>query len=104
MMRPLFVGAALVVALSSQALGQSVAVEVAPADRAKIKEYVQKQKVPEARLNEQVLFGSKVPADVELRWVPPDWGPTVTRYRYVHTGDRVIFVEPSSRRVVRIVE
>jgi len=40
------------------------------------------------------------PADVELREVPEDWGPSVRRYRYYHTDAGVHFVDPESRRVI----
>jgi len=51
-----------------------------------------------------VRVGATIPADVELYDVPA----TVTyaparQYRYVLDGNRVVFVEPRSRRVVRVI-
>jgi hypothetical protein len=40
------------------------------------------------------------PADVELREVPADWGPSVRSYRYYHTDSGIHFVDPASRRVI----
>jgi len=40
------------------------------------------------------VVGGGVPADVELESVPADWGPSLTKYRYVYSGDRVILVDP----------
>jgi hypothetical protein len=48
---------------------------------------------------EKIVVGGRVPADVELESVPADWGPSLTKYRYVYSGDRVMLVEPGSRTV-----
>jgi hypothetical protein len=32
----------------------------------------------------------RVPSDVDLVAVPSDWGPSVSKYRYVYSGDRVV--------------
>ena len=50
------------------------------------------------------MVGGRVPADVELEAVPADWGPSLTKYRYVYSGDRVILVDPDSRTVVQEVD
>ncbi|AMN40050.1 DUF1236 domain-containing protein [Rhodoplanes sp. Z2-YC6860] len=105
MKRPLMAGAAaLAVMFAGQALAQSVEVEIAPEQRTRIKEYVVKERVAPVRVKERVTVGAVLPADVELRTVPADWGPWGTRYRYVYADDHVVLVDPSSRKVVRIVE
>jgi Protein of unknown function (DUF1236) len=45
-----------------------------------------------------------VPRDVELEAVPTEWGPSLTRYRYVYFCERVMLVDPESRTVVQEVE
>ena len=55
-------------------------------------------------VKERVTVGATLPADVELLSVPADWGPSVTKYRYVYHDNNVVLVEPSSRRVVRIID
>jgi len=55
-------------------------------------------------MRERIVVGATVPDDVELRAVPSDWGPTVARYRYVYANDHVVLVEPSTRKVIQIVE
>ena len=93
--------AAAAVMLSAQAFAQSVKVEIDPTHRTKIKEYVTKEKVrPVTTIKERVHTGYRVPADVELREVPADWGPSVSRYRYIYHDDRVHFVDPASREVI----
>ena len=95
---------ALAVVLSGQALAQSTTVEIAPEQRTKIKEYVIKERVSPVTIQERVTVGATLPANVELRTVPSDWGPSVSRYRYVYHDNRVVLVEPSSRQVVQIID
>ncbi|WP_342712838.1 DUF1236 domain-containing protein [Bradyrhizobium sp. B124] len=47
---------------------------------------------------------SVVPREVELEAVPADWGPSLTRYRYIYSGERVMLVDPQTRTVVQEVE
>jgi hypothetical protein len=95
---------ALTIAFGAQALAQSVTVEIAPEQRTRIKEYVVKEKVRPFVMKERVTVGATLPADVELQTVPADWGPSVTKYRYVYHDNHVVLVEPSSRRVVQIID
>ena len=53
---------------------------------------------------EKIIVGGTVPGDVELEAVPSDWGPSLTRYRYVYSGDRVMLVDPGTRTVIQEVE
>ena len=43
----------------------------------------------------------RCPSDVELVPVPSEWGPSLTKYRYVYANDRVMLVDPGSRTVVQ---
>jgi hypothetical protein len=86
---------ALTIAFGAQALAQSVSVEIAPEQRTRIKEYVVKEKVRPSVMKERVTVGATLPAD---------WGPSVSRYRYVYHDNHVVLVEPSSRRVVQIID
>lgn len=101
-MKKIILASATVMALvmSGQAFAQSVSVEIAPEQRTRIKEYVVKEKVPRVTAKERYRVGTTVPADVELREVPADWGPSVRSYRYYHTDQGVHFVDPASRRVI----
>ncbi len=36
--------------------------------------------------------------------LPSDWGPSLTKYRYVYSGDRVMLVDPATRTVVQEVD
>ena len=105
--------AALAVGASNASFAQGVGVQVgpvgagisfAPEQRTRIKEYVVKERVAPVTFKERVTVGGKLPADVELRSVPSDWGPSVSKYRYVHSDNRVYFVEPSSREVIHVID
>jgi hypothetical protein len=91
---------AIALGLAGQAVAQSVSVELAPEQRTRIKEYVVKEKVPRVTVKERYRVGATVPAEVELREVPADWGPSVRNYRYYHTDEGVHFVDPANRRVI----
>src|SRR5262245_29823186 len=84
------------------ALAQTIVVE--PEQRTRIKEYVVKERVPRVTVRERVSVGAVLPPDVELVTVPETWGPSLRRYRYVYWDDRVVLVEPSSRRVIQIID
>ena len=101
--------AALTLGASAPSFAQGVGVQVgpvgagitfAPEQRTHIKEYVVRERVAPVVVREHVRVGATLPADVELRTVPADWGPSVSKYRYVYSDERVYFVEPSSRKVI----
>lgn len=112
MKRAILTGIA-VLALAAPALAQSgvttgtagsATIAIAPEQRTKIKEYVVEKRVKPVTVTERIAVGGTLPADVELLAVPSDWGPDLTRYRYVYIGDDIVLVEPSSRRVVQVIE
>jgi len=77
---------------TAPAPGASATVTIAPEQRTKIKQYVVQQKVKPVTVKERIAVGATLPADVELMAVPADWGPELTRYRFVHWEDRVVLV------------
>jgi len=95
--------AALAVIATSQAFAQAT-ITFAPEQRTKIKEYVVKERVAPVTIKERVTVGATLPAGVELRAVPSDWGPSVSRYRYVYHDNHVVFVDPSSRKVIQVLD
>jgi hypothetical protein len=86
------------------AVQAQLTIEISPEQRTVIKEYVVKQRVRPARITERIAVGAVLPTEVELVAVPSDWGPSLARYRYIYWDDRVVLVEPSSRRVIRIID
>jgi Ni/Co efflux regulator RcnB len=102
MKRILFAAAALSVLASSYAMAQAVV--VSPEQRTTIKRYVTTEKIRPYKMQSRVTVGATLPADVELSPVPETWGPSFRSYRYVYTGDDVVLVDPSSRRVIDVID
>jgi len=98
------VAASALVASSAVFAQVSAQVTIGQPEQTRIKEYVVKEKMKPVMLKEKVTVGATLPADVELHTAPADWGPAVTKYRYVYTDNHVVLVEPSNRRIVQIIE
>jgi hypothetical protein len=104
MKRSLLIAVAAVSLLASgQAYAQAV-IELNPEQRTVIKEYVVRERVPAVTIPGDVRVGAVLPEDVRLVAVPEAWAPSVRRYRYVHWNNRVVLVEPSSRKVIQIID
>lgn len=80
------------------------AVQIEPQYRTKIKSYVTEKRIRPVTTQERIVVGAKVPAAVELEAVPADWGPSVSRYRYVYSNDRVMLVDPGTRTVIQEID
>jgi uncharacterized protein DUF1236 len=113
MKRILLAGAAALVLAGSAAAQTTVttttpsagaSVTIAPEQRTRIKQYVVQNKVKPYAMRERLAVGTTFPADVELSVVPNDWGPGLTQYRYIYSGDHIGLVDPSSRRVIQVIE
>jgi hypothetical protein len=83
---------------------QGVVLDLEPEQRTIIREYVVRQLPPAVIVPGGVRVGTVLPADVDVRPVPYNWGPDVRRYRYVYWNDQVVFVEPGTRRVIDIID
>ena len=110
MKRTLMAAGLMACLAGSQAFGQTVGVGpadtivVAPEQRTVIKEYVVKERIAPLQVQERIVVGTRLPADVELRTVPSNWGPNFSKYRYVYSDDRVYLVEPSNRTVIQVID
>jgi hypothetical protein len=105
-MKKILLAAVAVLAISAgtETFAQEAVVQVSPEQRTVIREYVVKRKVRPATISGQIAVGAVLPAEVELATVPADWGPEIVRYRYVYHNNRVVLVEPQSRKVVHIID
>ncbi|MCS3892148.1 hypothetical protein M2171_001281 [Bradyrhizobium japonicum USDA 38] len=84
--------------------GHAAAVQIEPEYRTKIRTYVTEHKVRPVQTREKIVVGQPVPREVELESVPADWDPSLTQYRYVYSGERVMLVDPSTRTVVQEID
>jgi hypothetical protein len=114
-MRHTFLAAVAVLALASPALAQSTTVTttapsagatvtIAPDQRTRIKQYVVQHNVKPYAMRERMAVGTTLAPDVELSVVPNDWGPGLVQYRYVYSGSSIGLVDPSSRRVIDVID
>lgn len=94
--------AALGIVLSSDAIAQNVV--ISPEGRTIIHEYVIKEKIKPHKFRGHVAVGTRIPEDVKLMPVPEAWGPELRIYSFVYTSDYVILVNPSTRRVIQLIE
>ena len=99
-MRKSLMLAAVAVALSpalAVAQGATVGVAVGPPDE--VITYIQREDIPTVRVQEEVVVGYALPPTVELRTVPSH-----TQYRYAYVNNKRVLVDPSTRKIIRIVE
>jgi hypothetical protein len=82
----------------------SATVQIEPEARTRIKAYVTEKKLRPVTVKERIAVGAAVPSEVELHAVPSDWGPSLTRYRYVYSNDRVMLVDPGTRTVIQEID
>jgi hypothetical protein len=104
-MKRMLIGVAAAAVVATGAVAQTVVIE--PQQRTIIRNYVVQERVRPIELREQVVVGATIPAEVELVPVPePIYAevPTLRPYRYFVWDDRFVLVEPSSRRVIEIID
>ena len=77
---------------------------VTPDQQTKIKQYVTKEKRTSvtAPSGFTVSVGSTLPETVQVYTLPSDVG--VTSYRYTVVNDRTVLVDPSTRRVIQVLD
>ena len=104
-MKRILIGVAAAAIVATSAVGQTLIIE--PQQRTVIRNYVVQQRVQPVEVRERVVVGATIPAEVELAPVPEALYadvPTLRPYRYFVWDNRFVLVEPSSRRVIQIVE
>ena len=84
--------------------GHAAAIQIEPQYRTRIKSYVTEHHLRPVTTKERIIVGATVPSNVELEAVPADWGPSLTQYRYVYSGERVMLVDPGTRTVVQEID
>ena len=99
------VNTAFALAVLSTGLAQAqVAIDLTPAQRTIVWERLKPAPTPPAATIE-LGVGEAVPATVELYPIPADFEIEPLRhYRYVVIANRMAFVDPSSRKIVHVIE
>lgn len=71
--------------------------------RPRFRDYVVHEHRQSYRYSEDVRAGAILPSDgVQYYEVPPEYG--VTTYRYAVVNDRTVLVDPSTHRIVQIID
>ncbi|WP_164985937.1 DUF1236 domain-containing protein [Bosea sp. Tri-44] len=95
---------ALAAALGTAAIAQTTTTTttVTTEQSGKIKTYIMKEKPSSMKITDTVSVGTALPSTVELRALPSDVG--VTQYRYSVVNEKTVLVDPTSRKIVQIIE
>ncbi len=81
----------------------AVAGGIADDTRPRFRTYVTERKVPSYPYDREVVVGANLPSSgVTYYDVPKEYG--VTKYRYTVVNDRTVLVDPSSNRIIQIIE
>ncbi len=81
----------------------AVAGGIADDTRPRFRSYVEERHVPSYRYEREVRVGEDLPpAGVTYYEVPREYG--VTRYRYTVVNDRTVLVDPSTHRIVQVID
>ena len=81
----------------------AIAGGISDAEAPRFRQYVVREGRPSYRYQEEVRVGAVLPSSgVEYYEVPAEYG--VRNYRYTVVNNRTVLVDPSTRRVVQVVE
>lgn len=81
----------------------AVAGGIADDTRPRFHSYVSERRVPSYHYDREVVVGADLPSSgVTYYEVPREYG--VTKYRYTVVNNRTVLVDPSSHRIVQVIE
>jgi hypothetical protein len=93
---------------SNMELGATGSLSLTPDQEVVVRRYIVEERVVAGPTTETIRIGSVVPRSVQLYQVEDELSsevPMLRSYSYFRAADdRIVFVEPSSRRVVRILQ
>ena len=81
----------------------AVAGGIADDSRPRFRSYVTERHIPSYRYEHEVRIGEDLPSSgVTYYEVPHEYG--VTKYRYTVVNDRTVLVDPSTHRIVQVID
>jgi uncharacterized protein YcfJ len=81
----------------------AVAGGIADDSRPRFRTYVTERHVPSYRYEHEVRVGEDLPSSgVTYYEVPHEYG--VTKYRYTVVNDRTVLIDPSTHRIVQVID
>jgi len=91
-----------VVGGAAGAVGGAIVGGIAGDERPKFRTYVEERHVPSYRYDREVTVGTTLPSSgVTYYDIPAEYG--VKKYRYTVVNKRTVLVDPSSHRVVQVI-
>ncbi len=93
--------------LAEQAAAQETKLTIEPAHGKLIQEYVVTERVQPVKVAIPLEIGTTIPDGIKLAPVPLGMVakvPEVRNYEYFVAGNRVVFVEPYTRKILQIVQ
>jgi hypothetical protein len=75
---------------------------LAPPEAARVQQYAVHQGTPSVRLRRPLAVGEPLPGRVGLHAIPPSSGVR-TDYRYTVVNERLVLVDPRTRRIVQVI-
>ncbi len=93
--------------LTAPAVAQETKLTIEPAHGKLIQEYVVTERVPVVKVAIPLELGATIPDGIKLAPVPLGMVakvPEVRNYEYFVAGNRVVFVEPYTRKILQIVQ
>jgi hypothetical protein len=100
-------GVVAAVLVANAANAQSAKLVIEPSHGKIIQEYVVTEHVQPVTVTVPLELGATIPDALQLQPVPLGMVakvPEVRNYEYFTAGDKVVFVEPYTRRIVQIVQ
>jgi subtilisin family serine protease len=96
-------GAALAQGTTTGVARDSAVVGIAAEQRSAFRDYIDQEQVPDYKISESVKVGTVLPEiGVSIYDVPQRFGQTTSRYTVVN-GETVL-VEPSTRRIIQVID
>ena len=100
-----WLGAAIL--LAGQSHAQETKLVIAPGHGKVIQEYVVTEHLTPVKVTIPLEIGATIPDGVQLAPVPlamVDKVPEVRNYEYFVAGNKVVFVEPYTRKILQIIQ
>jgi len=99
----------LAAAMAALVLGPALAatIQITPEVQTQFRQYVVKEKVKPATIQEKVAVGTTLPATVTLAPVPDvivQANPEFKTYQYAYIGNEIVLVDPNTRAVVQVIQ
>jgi hypothetical protein len=85
-------------------IGGAIVGGIADDNRPRFREYVGTQRHSSYRYEGDVRVGAELPQDGVTYYEAPDEYRVQRNYRYTRVNDRIVLVDPQTRRIIQVIE